>query len=193
MRKSVEADSKAAYFADRADSLENNRAISSDAPDALDLLKVKLAQHEQLQSFMKNANACIRKNDEAGFMMLPGATAAYWSQLTTPSHNGLGFPHFRLTNNNAKIKTIKDRIASLEVLASKADTSHSIGEITVVENYTENRVQILFPSKPQPTTIKQLKSNGFRWSPTQGAWQRHINSHAVRLAKDIATLYKDNF
>lgn len=193
MRKSVEADQKAQYYTDKAHSLETNTAISSDAPDALDLLKTKLKHHEQLQEFMKNTNVCIRKNDKTAFLLLPGATEAYWSQLTAPSYNGMGFPHFRLTNNNAKIKTIKERIAALEALLDKVDITHEIGSISVIENYTENRVQIIFPGKPSDNTRKSLKSNGFRWSPTQGAWQRHINSHAVRLAKTIAETFKDNF
>ena len=35
MDKSIEADSKAAYYADRAEAAENNRAISSDDPEAI--------------------------------------------------------------------------------------------------------------------------------------------------------------
>lgn len=55
------------------------------------------------------------------------------------------------------------------------------GEIVV--NPEVDRVQLIFDSKPDANTITQLKSNGFRWSPRFGAWQRQDTEngrHAVR-------------
>lgn len=45
---------------------------------------------------------------------------------------------------------------------------------TVVLNFSEDRVQILYDSKPDPETISKLKSGSFRWSPRFGAWQRQL-------------------
>ena len=46
-----------------------------------------------------------------------------------------------------------------------------------------NRLQILFDEKPDEDTRKALKSNGFRWSPKNGAWQRQLTDNAIRAAK----------
>lgn len=49
---------------------------------------------------------------------------------------------------------------------------------TVVKNYSEDRLQILFDEKPDHETISNLKHNGFRWSPRFKAWQRQLTSNA---------------
>ena len=48
----------------------------------------------------------------------------------------------------------------------------------VIKNYSENRVQIVFDTKPQPDVISNLKHNGFRWSPRFSAWQRQLTNNA---------------
>ena len=55
-----------------------------------------------------------------------------------------------------------------------------------VENVEENRVQIVFPGKPDYETRRLLKSNGFRWSRYNMAWQRHLNN-AGRWAAERMT------
>lgn len=49
---------------------------------------------------------------------------------------------------------------------------------TVVKNYSEDRLQILFDEKPDHETISKLKHNGFRWSPRFKAWQRQLTSNS---------------
>jgi hypothetical protein len=49
---------------------------------------------------------------------------------------------------------------------------------------------MIFPGKPDEHTRRLLKANGFRWSPSQGAWQRHLNEAgrwaAERVMKAIS-------
>jgi hypothetical protein len=52
------------------------------------------------------------------------------------------------------------------------------GLCEVVENFEENRLQIIFEGKPDAAIRDELKSNGFRWAPSQGAWQRQLNNGA---------------
>jgi hypothetical protein len=40
------------------------------------------------------------------------------------------------------------------------------------------RLQLFFDGKPDENTRSILKSNGFKWAPSQGAWQRQLNSNA---------------
>lgn len=48
----------------------------------------------------------------------------------------------------------------------------------VIKNYSEDRVQIVFDTKPRPDVISNLKHNGFRWSPRFSAWQRQLTDNA---------------
>lgn len=47
----------------------------------------------------------------------------------------------------------------------------------VVENTEAMRYQILFDGKPDEEIRSLLKSNGFKWAPSQGAWQRQITAN----------------
>ena len=48
----------------------------------------------------------------------------------------------------------------------------------VIKNYSGDRLQIVFDTKPQPDVISNLKHNGFRWSPRFSAWQRQLTNNA---------------
>ena len=39
------------------------------------------------------------------------------------------------------------------------------------------RIQLFFEGKPEPEVRDILKSNGFRWAPSVGAWQRQLNNN----------------
>ena len=58
-----------------------------------------------------------------------------------------------------------------------------------VEANTEaNRLQIFFEDKPDEATREALKSNGFRWSPKAGAWQRQLTSNAYYAADYVKAI-----
>ena len=48
----------------------------------------------------------------------------------------------------------------------------------MVENTEKMRLQLFFEGKPEPEVREVLKSNGFKWAPSQGAWQRQLTSNA---------------
>ena len=43
-------------------------------------------------------------------------------------------------------------------------------------------MQLLFDEKPPEDQRRALKSEGFKWAPSQGAWQRQLNQNAIRAA-----------
>lgn len=55
----------------------------------------------------------------------------------------------------------------------------------MVVNAEINRLQIIFDGKPGEDMRDALKSNGFRWAPSQGAWQRQLTANALYAAKHI--------
>jgi hypothetical protein len=58
---------------------------------------------------------------------------------------------------------------------------YKVGEVTVIQNVDENRLQLIFPDKPELDMITKLKSRGFKWSPRFKAWQRQLTPNALRV------------
>lgn len=59
---------------------------------------------------------------------------------------------------------------------------------TLVWNYREDRLQILFDDIPEESKRKELKSSGFHWSPRNKAWQRQLNPNAVYASRKVLNL-----
>lgn len=181
--KSVELSRKADYYAAKAESVGKG-GISSDDPAAVAKLSEELAKLETLQDTMKKANAMVRKNDRAGLLAL-GFSEQRVSQLFTPDFAGrIGFPDYAISNNGANMRRIRQRIESLRA-RPEADSERQVGEVTIREDVTENRVMLIFPGKPAEAIRDILKASGFRWSPTRGAWVRQLNN-AGRMAAQYA-------
>ncbi|WP_298708806.1 DUF3560 domain-containing protein [uncultured Chitinophaga sp.] len=190
MRKSIEATDKAAYYEDKAETIESNTAISSDNPDALALLKEKLERLTAMQDFMKQTNKFIKKNDKAAFLKLPGATEALWTELTSSTNRwDIGFPHYRLSNNNAVIRNTKQRIAQLEKLAALTTQEFTFKGVRVVQNVEANRIQLIFPGKPAEAVREALRHNGFIFCREETAWQRLLNNAGFYAAKSFLRAY----
>jgi uncharacterized protein DUF3560 len=207
MRKSVEESKKAGQLRARAASVGTG-GISSDDPEAVAKLKAKVAAAEQNQTFMKAANKVIRAAHKAGvnsedhaglpdyltkLHSIPGGesctpTAAI--QLATLYLGSIGFPGYRLTNNNANIRRMKQRLAQLDANSVAVDKSTDYGIITVKENPEENRVQLFFDGKPSAEIRQLVKQHGFRWAPSQDAWQRQLNNASRYKAGEVVRILK---
>jgi AAA15 family ATPase/GTPase len=99
---------------------------------------------------------------------------------------------FGLSNNSANMRRLQDRIALME---KKETLSNSVGQKefpftggVVIYNFEADRIQIKHDSKPEPQVLYTLKSNGFRWSPTFGVWQRQMNSNGVWAAERVLNI-----
>lgn len=60
----------------------------------------------------------------------------------------------------------------------------------VIQNWKENRLQIIFDSKPDYDTIQELKKWGFKWAPSSMAWQRFNNNNSIFALKQIIKFLK---
>ncbi|MFV0382269.1 MAG: hypothetical protein ACK5KR_08645, partial [Breznakia sp.] len=67
--------------------------------------------------------------------------------------------------------------------ATKENTEVSFKGGKVVNNFQENRIQLVFDEKPSPNIISQLKKAAFKWSPRFGAWQRQLTRNAIFATK----------
>ena len=188
MGKSVEASQKAEYYRNKAEAAENNAAISSDDPDAIIKLKEKLQSCQDLQDHMKKANAHYRKHGTMkGFDGISDEKAA---NLDEAIKNGYSwekapYPSYRLQNNNAEINRLKKRIASLERQDETGFVGWKFEGGEAVANTEENRLQLLFDEKPNEEQRSKLKHWGFKWSPSNKAWQRQLNNNAIYAAGQL--------
>jgi hypothetical protein len=66
-----------------------------------------------------------------------------------------------------------------------ADITINGESVEVVRNNDITRLQLIFEGKPEADTRAKLKSNGFRWAPSQMAWQRLLNSNSESALRAI--------
>lgn len=183
--KSAELEEKAKYYAGKAANAESNRIISSDDPEAVTKLKEKIAKAEESGAKMRAFNKCMRKGDNAGMLAL-GFSQGMIDELIKPDFAGrLGFADYQMSNNNGNISSMKKRLARLEQQSTDTTTEKQAGDIRIVDNVEDNRLQLFFPGKPSEEVRRLLKSRGFRWSPMSGAWQRHRSNGATWEANYI--------
>ena len=61
----------------------------------------------------------------------------------------------------------------------------------MVENTEAMRYQIIFDGKPDAEVRTLLKSNGFKWAPSQGAWQRQITTNGKYALDSVVNKLKE--
>jgi len=190
-KKSFQEQEKANYYKEKAATAASNTAIFSDDPEAVTLLKEKIAGLERNQEAMKIGNKIINRKsgtveEKIVELIAAGFSEKIATELLEPDFCGrTGFPGFELTNNNANIRRLKERLAHLQKQETQETTEKEINGIRIVDNVEDNRLQIFFPGKPSEEIRGKLKSWGFRWSPMVGAWQRHRSNAATYAAKQI--------
>ena len=169
----------------------DNRVISSDDPNAIQKLQDKLEMCEKSQKYMKEVNAYYRKNGTCeGFPGMEAARAARLDESVRQAYSWdkQPFPSYALTNNSAEIRRLKQRIEKLTVNQEVGFVGWTFDGGEVVANSEENRLQILFDEKPDEQKRSALKAGGFKWSPSQGAWQRQLNDNAIYAASRMEFL-----
>ena len=149
--------------------------------ETIEKLQDKVDGLREDQERMKQANKAIRMKDkEKGDATLHdmGYTDEQIAQLREPDFCGrIGFPDYMLTNNNANIRRLEGRIKSLQKTKSQGTQESENKFFKVKENVEAMRIQLFFEGKPEPEVRDILKSNGFRWAPSVGAWQRQLNNN----------------
>ena len=165
--------------------------IMSDDENAIAKLTAKLEGLEKAQARMKSVNAYYRKHKTLeGCPDLNDDVRRKLEKGMSGSIHDAPYPGWALTNNNANIHRVRDRIAALEKEAQRAvenaDAEPVKGDgFELVENAEIGRIQFLFDEKPDDDTRALLKSYGFRWSPSQGAWQRMLNDNGRYAAQKV--------
>lgn len=162
--------------------------ISSDDPNSIQKLTAKLEGLEKSQETMKAVNAYYRKNKTLDGC--PELTAEQIAELKAdmkrfPHLEGKPYPTWALSNNNAEIRRVKERIEELSKRQEGSFVGWEFNGGEVRANTADNRLQIFFEEKPDEETRSDLKHNGFKWSPKANAWQRQLTANAYYAADRI--------
>ncbi len=159
------------------------------APESeVERIRANLAAREAQQERMKAANTALRAGDDAALRGL-GFDDAEIARLKTPDFAGrTGFPGYALTNNNAEIRRLRERLEQAEQRAQAAQagpTSEVVAGVRIEEDAQADRIKLIFDGKPDEETRAALKAAGFRWAPSAGAWQRQLTDNARAAARRI--------
>lgn len=176
------------------------RPIMAGDSDAVQRLKDKIAKAEQWQERMKQINKAVRK-----VLNLPQdqRVAKLAEALKEMGHNGktplehvadnllrpdfagrIGMPGYELTNNNANIRRMRERLESItQAKAEPMAQAEGKDGITFEDVPAENRVKLFFPGKPSSEIRERLKRSGFRWAPSEGCWKAYRNTGTLATAR----------
>lgn len=174
--------------------------VTSGAPvlsrddDAIQTLTTQVERLEKIQDHYKKINAAYAK-----FVKNPASLAtsglsekeqatvkAFHEAPKDQGDSGKPYPSYRLTNNGASIRRIRDRIDTLSKLKAMPEKEEKYsGGVSINHDPDDARIRIKFPGKPSPEVIKQIKSRGFIWSPTHGTWQRQLNRNGEYAADEL--------
>lgn len=160
--------------------------ISADDIHAVEKLEAKLEGLKADQEHMKAVNAYYRKHKtlEGCPVLTPEGAAKIQASMSRDwRKDPVPYPSFYLSNNNANIHRVEQRIADLKNRSEFAGWEFPGGRAEINEG--ENRLQLFFDEKPDDEQRQALKHGGFRWSPSQGAWQRQLTRNAIYAADRI--------
>jgi len=155
-------------------------------PHAREILTERLEKLQKKQARAKEINAHMRKrgtfkgldgiSDEAA-ARLDAAAKEHAPDLKTYKP----YPDYELASLREKIKRTAARLEELDRLQARQDVPDETSDFPggqIVRNAELNRLQLIFDGKPADNVREVLKSNGFKWSPKNQAWQRQLTQNA---------------
>jgi hypothetical protein len=171
--------------------IRGDKIIKSGDSDVVEQLTEKVAKLEEEHKLMNETNAYYRKHKTmVGFKTLSDEVAKEYDNQIENSYSWCKqpYPSYTVTNHNAKLNTARERLEQLSKLKERDNKETMINGVRVVENTEAVRIQLFFEGKPERTMIDSLKANGFRWTPSIGAWQRQLNNSGIYAARKVLGL-----
>ena len=186
------------YYFNKIKTIITNKVIFSDDAMAIEKLEKKIDKLSEEQNFMKEINAYYKKHKSfKGCELLNEKQIRELNEKLEMFHYySQPFPTFELTNNNANIRRLKERVESLKKLKARANTENEnkyiqVEGLQVVEDAEDMRIRIIFDNIPDEETRTLLKSYGFKWSPKNSAWQRQLTGNGIYATKTVLEKLKE--
>ena len=164
-------------------------------------LRAKLEVCEELHEKMKAVNKICRRKctDEEmvdAIVAECGIKEEQAKELVYPDPDRgtyhKGFASYCLSLNLAKIKDLKAKIERHERMAGKEDKTLEFDRFIIELCYTDERIRIRHAERPGREEMAMLKSNAFKWSPSNQAWQRQMTQNAVLAVRRMYNLTRED-
>jgi hypothetical protein len=95
----------------------------------------------------------------------------------------------RNSTDSAERQRLRDRLDTAIRTVERNQSGGGLNKKTKLydleENVTDGRIRFKFDGKPRQEVIDIMKSRGFRWSPSNKAWQRQNTPNGVWSAKKV--------
>ncbi len=165
--------------------------VSSTDPEAIDKLRRRLAGAREAHELMKQANRIIRRKGltvEQRVEQMKGIGLTEQQARAALQPDFKGDTGFGLTNSNAQIRRLERRIQELESRQERAADGPTVVHFdggAVELDYGSGYVKVQHDEKPSADVRRELKSAGFRWTPSEKVWRRKINEAAISAAERL--------
>ena len=186
---------------DLKDSLKGsfNMSVSADDPQALEALKMKLEKLKQQHEKKIKINSYFRKNKS--FLGCPEIPADKMQELEELAQEKIKsgrdfqpFASYNLTNENAEIKRLENRIQELTTKQATTLQQWNFNGGRVEIDKENNRIGVYFDERMNGQQLEELeKSNNdlylprLLWSPRFQRWQCQFNEHNLRRLQNSNT------
>lgn len=174
----------------------NDDAATAKLQDKYDKLKAELENGKAMNAYFRKYGTIN------GFPGVSDKTAQEFLEARErePYFNKQPYAAYHMTNVNAELRRIQARIDTLNKAKAQAEAAKAnpqaaaeateanypkLDGVHVQENADEMRIQLRFDDIPPAETREKLKRNGFRWSPSQKAWQRLLNQNGKYAAQSV--------
>ena len=160
--------------------------IRADDPTAQEKLTARIKMLEDTKAAMKAINAALRMkavvtgNERLRDLGMDDA------MIETARQKSPLYESWEFQNLSQNIARLRKRLEQIAAEADRAPAEDVEGDgYRVIENTGLSRIQIVFDAKPDADARTILKRNGFRWAPSQDAWQRHLNNNGRYATKRV--------
>jgi hypothetical protein len=165
--------------------MANSKTILASDPQAIEKLTAKIKVCQEAQRRMKDVNAYFRKHGTVkGHPDITDDAAVKIDDRIERGFYFEGQPHssYELQMSNREIRRLTNRIEEITRNREVGFSGWEFYDGRVEANTELNRLQIFFDEKPNEVKLMLLKATGFKWAPSQGAWQRQLTDNAIYAA-----------
>ena len=169
--------------------------VDKSASGTLARLDAELERAKKEHDAIKKASAMLRKNDIEGIKNLAREYYPNPSKEELKTIDSMLNPHsYTLTYANKRVKDIESKLAIAkkrnEAVQNIESGDAEIPEYafldgTIIESAEDDRIRLIFNSRPSSEVVAALKKNAFKWSPSNGAWQRQLTMNAKVAARSL--------
>lgn len=163
-----------------------DRNVRISEPGAASTIERQIGEAEAEHARMKTANAYYRKHGTlVGAPGFSDGMARLMDRTIAESGKDRPYDEYDMSSARDKVKRLKAKGEQLSKNLAYDGSERAVGDITVIEDTGDMMIRLVFPDVPSEQVRSVMKSNGFRWSPKNGAWQRELNDNGRAAAETV--------